>query len=154
MAAPEMEGRPRAWSSLLTIYSVPGTVPNTCTHCLAASANNPLNKGLPDHVTPMAFTQGSCLPHARSSPHPHSLSHSLRAAFLAPEHRGSGSPQGLCTPSFLCWNSFPGGWLFLTQEGQFVCYFHQEASLDPPPFKVGPFLYQPAFSFFLPAFSS
>lgn len=97
----------------MTIYSVPGTVPNTCTHCLTASANNLLNKGLPDLVTPMAFTQGSCLPHARSSPHPHSLSHSLRAAFLAPEHRGSGSPQGLCTPSFLCLELFPrwlAGW--------------------------------------------
>lgn len=86
------------------------------------------------------------------------LTHSATASGLLFWLLNTGAPAHLrafARPRSSAWNSSPGGgWLALTQEGQFVCCFHQEASLDPPPFKVGPFLYQPAFSFFLPAFSS
>lgn len=130
-----MEGRPISRSSLWSIYSVPSTVPNTCTHCLAASANNPLNRVLPGHMTPIAFTQGPCPPHARSSPHPCSLSHSHRAAFLAPEHMGSScSPQGLCKPSSRCLELFPrwmDGWLS-HRKCSLYATFAKKFTLMPP----------------------
>lgn len=132
-----------ARASVLTVYSVPGTVSNTCTHCLAASARNPTDGVLPRHAIPVTSLSPphrapttSCQVHPSpllTQPQPQGL-----LCWLLKTAWGGGAGgstlahlRAFARP-FLCLEPLfqVHGWLAVTLEVQWMCYLHREAFFD------------------------